>query len=389
MVDGREPRGRAFTRSELRLLVLRALAGGGTAGLPKVATDMAALQFGPRAGALDAYLAGAWRRELDRVAELAANDLVRAGLVRLTPANDMRISAAGEAVLESMDARLAKAGPAGRGRMQKAVSDRMLCELSPEYRRWKDGGLEKMPRRKAEKTPAMSRGIVAAIDMLGAAEAWKTRDLIELQYLWWDLVTLARRVLRPEDGFSVTTASDTIMVAGGGGGRSTAALLKSFGMASWRIVAKSMQYDVPVRGCVAAGEYCTGLEKMVVGKAVDEAKEWHEQAKWIGIMAAPSAGTVLDRMEEYDAAGLDSIHEYYARYGVPLRTSRVAMWAVNWPRQCEATGEGGGAAGMGRIIGDSLRKPLDEAAARKWYNTKKFCDSVICGWDPYRKWRPP
>ena len=379
------------TRSEIRLQVLGALAGGGAAGLPKLAAGVAASRLGPGAVTLDAYLAGPRRMRLDRGVELAANDLARAGLVRLTPANDMRISAGGRALLAATDGMLAGAGGGmGRGGMRPALSDTLLRELSPAYRQWQDGpppAAEGGTRRRARTGPEMADGIFAAIDMLGTAEAWKTRDQLELQRLWKGLVDLARRVLRPEDGFDVTTESDAIKVAGSG--RPAAELLKAFGMASWRIVAKSMQDSVPVRGCVAAGKYCAGPENLVTGEIVAEAKKWHERAQWIGITAAPSAGAVLDGMERTDASGLDVMHEYYARYDIPTKAGTDAGWAINWPRQCEATGEGGGAAGMKGIIEARLGQAPDKSAARKWLNTKEFCRSVIDGWDPYKKWAPP
>lgn len=378
-------------RSELRLQVLGSLANGSAAGLPKVTANVAASCFGAGMGTLDAYLAGARRARLDKSAELAANDLARAGLVRLTPANDMQISAAGRSLLAAMDGMLANAGGgAGRGGMRPAISDAVLSDVSPAYRQWQYGppaAAAEGARHRTEGFPRETSGIVAAIDMLGTSKAWETRDQIKLQYLWKDLVDLARQVLRPEDGFGVTTESDAIKVTGGG--RPTAELLKAFGMASWRIVVRSMQYSVPVRGCVAAGSYCSGLENLVTGRAVEEASVWHDRAQWIGIMAAPSAGAVLDCMDRTDAAGIDAMHEYYARYAIPSKAGTNAAWAVNWPRQCEATGAGGGPKGMMRIIKASLGRPLDRGAARKWLNTRRFCSSVIRGWDPYRKWAPP
>ncbi len=328
---------------------------------------------------------------MDGIVELAANDLARAGLVRLTPANDMRISADGRALLEATDETLGRTNAAGgRSRMRSEITDALLCELSPAYQRWQSGpppaAVDELPR-KAEGRPEEACGIFAAIDMLGTKEAWRRRGQIELQNLWKDLVDYTRQVLRPEDGFDVTTWSDTIVVMGSG--RTTADLLKAFGMASWRIVAKSMQDNVPVRGCVAEGGYCTGTESLVLGEAVDEAIEWYERAQWIGIMATPSAVSVLNKMEKMDAVGLDAMHEYYARYDIPSKTGADSAWAVNWPRQCEATGEGGGAEGMMQIVKDGLRRSPDERAERKWLNTGKFCDSVIRGWDPYRKWESP
>ena len=141
-----------------------------------------------------------------------------------------------------------------------------------------------------------------------------------------------------------------------------------------------LQIGVPVRGCVAAGEYSIGPRGLVMGRAVAEAKECHDRAQWIGIAAAPCAGFVLDEIVRADAAGADPVRRCYAKYAIPSKSGADAGWAINWPRQCEETGMGGGAAGMMRIIGDGQKKAPDENAALKWANTGKFCDDMIRGW---------
>ena len=381
-------------RSRLRFLVLEALAGSGSgsdAGLPEIAAGIAAAHHEVGSAAPGGLPPNERMLELGRGVKLAAGDMEHAGLVQLGAGGRMQITASGGALLGkigemaggpgSAGAPTQKGSAAGGGKAEPAISDSFLRELSPAYREWQDGGPEaRAPRRGAGGDAKMSSGIVAAIDMLGTAKAWKTRDLPELQRLWDELSGLAERVLRPEDGFAVTTESDAIKVTGSG--HSTADLLRAFGGSSWRIVVKGLQIGVPMRGCVAAGEYCTGPRELVMGRAVDRAKEWHDRAQWIGIAAAPSAGSVLDEIVRADAAGADPVRRRYAMYDIPSKSGTDAGWAVNWPRQCEETGTGGGAAGMMRIIRDSQKKAPDESAALKWANTGKFCDDMIRGWDP-------
>jgi len=376
-------------RSRLRFLVLEALADGAGAGLQGIAAGIAAACLGTGDATHGARLPGGPRRELDRNVELAVGDMEHAELVRRGAGGCMQITAGGRALLSRMGEAAGEAGSAGAAareggaggwRAKPAISDRFLRELSPAYREWQDGGPEaRAPRRGAGGDAKMSSGIVAAIDMLGTAKAWKTRDLPELQRLWDELAGFAEEVLRPEDGFAVTTESDAIKVTGSG--HSTADLLRAFGGSSWRIVVKGLQIGVPMRGCVAAGEYCASTRGLVMGRAVDRAKEWHDRAQWIGIAAAPGAGSVLDEIVRADVAGADPVRRRYAMYNIPSKSGTDAGWAVNWPRQCEETGTGGGAAGMMRIIRDSQKKAPDESAALKWANTGKFCDDMIRGWD--------
>ena len=372
----------AVPRSRLRFLVLKALAAGGGASLPEIAAGIAAAHLGMGAATLDAYLPGGPRRELDRNIELAAGDMEHAGLVRRRAGGRMQITASGGALLGKMADMDGGAGSAGGWKAKPAIYDRFLRELSPVYREWQDGAPEEgAPRREGSCDAKMLNGIVAAIDMLGTAKAWETRDMPELQRLWDELAGFAERVLRPEDGFVVTTESDTIKVTGSG--HSTVDLLRAFGGLSWRIVVRGLQIGVPMRGCVAAGEYCASPRGLVMGKTVDEAKRWHGRAQWIGIAAAPSAGSVLNKIVRVDAAGIDPVRRCYAKYDIPSKLGMDAAWAVNWPRQCEETGMGGGAAEMMRIIRDGRVKAPGKSAALKWANTEKFCGNMIRGWDPF------
>ena len=383
-------------RSHLRFLVLKALAGNGggsDAGLLEIAASIATAHHGVGGAAPCGRPPSEQMLELGRGVKLATGDMEHAGLVQLGTGDRMQITASGRALLGKMGevaggsssagAPTQEGSAAGGWKAEPAISDRFLRELSPAYREWQDGGPEEgAPRCGAGGDAEMSNGIVAAIDMLGTAKAWKARDMPELLRLWDGLSGFAERVLRPEDGFVVTTESDAIIVTGSG--HSTADLLRAFGGSSWRIVVKGLQIGVPMRGCVAAGEYCASPRRgLVMGKTVEEAKDWHNRAQWIGIAATPSAGFVLDEIVRADAAGIDPVRHCYAKYDIPSRRGTDAAWAVNWPRQCEETGMGGGAAEMMRIIRDGQKKAPDDDAALKWANTGKFCGDMISGWDPF------
>ena len=383
-----KPPGRAVPgRSYLRLVVLKALAAGVVGGLQEIAAGIAITHLGMDAATLDAYLPGGRRRELDRNVELAAGDMEHAGLVRRGAGGRMRITASGGALLGKMGEMAGEAGSAGAQaaggwEAEPAISDRLLRQLSPAYREWQDGGQAgRTPRRGTGKAAKVSTGIMASIDVLGAANERTDHEEMEFHGGWASLVAFARHLLRPRDGFDVRTESDTIKVIGSGHDAGT--LLKLFGMSSWRIIVKGIESDMPVRGCVAAGKYWTGNEDLVTGGAVREARVWYEYADWIGIMAAPSAGAELDRLERADRGGLDSMREYYTKYNVPSKAGKTSAWAVNWPRQCEATSEDR-MVGVNRIIGANLKKPLGQSAGRKWRNTKEFCDVTRRSWVPYR-----
>ena len=379
-------------RSRLRFLVLEALADGAGAGLRGIAAGIAAACLGTGDATHGARMPGGPRRELDRNVELAAADMVRAGLVQRGIGGRMQVTAAGKALLDKMggmyggagsaDAQAPDGGAGGR-EAEPAISNKLLRQLSSAYREWQDGGTEaREARRGSGRAAKLSSGIVASIDMLGAANERTESEEMELHRKWASLVAFAKSLFYPRNGFDVRAESDTIKIVGGG--RDTGTLLKLFGMSSWRIVARGIEIDIPMRGCVAAGKYCKGSEDLVTGEAVREAKMWYEHADWIGIMATPSAGEELDKMEKVDRGGLDSVHEYYMKYVVPTRAKASSMWAVNWPRQCEATYGDAKVKEIDRIISDTLKKLPDLDARRKWRNTKEFCSASRSSWVPYR-----
>ena len=389
---GRSPSRATPARAEIRLLALRALGSGNAEALRKIAAGVAASSAGADAEANGTSLTGTRLKKWGVQTEMAVNDLCRAGLARYARPDRVQITGRGEALLKEAGGHASggdHAAGQARGRQEpdspaeRGISDALLCRLSPEYRQWRENArVGARPRRNPGKSPSVSSGIVAAIDMLGAANERTECEDIKVHKRWARLVNLARSLFRPKDGFEVRAESDTIKVVGGGYGAET--LLKSFGLSSWRIIVEGIKVDVPVRGCVAAGRYCTGNEYLVTGEAVREAKEWHEAADWIGVVAAPSAGTELDKMKDADRGGPDSVHEYYAKYRVPFKAGLVDAWAVNWPRQCNVVYGDDGLEKIAQIVAGNLKKPLGLSAGRKWRNTKKFYEEYRRAWDPYR-----
>lgn len=58
------------------------------------------------------------------------------------------------------------------------------------------------------------------------------------------------------------------------------------------LIPESIDSELPVRGATAFGEFEI-RDNIFVGKAIDEAAAWHEQADWIGVHLTPSAEYVF------------------------------------------------------------------------------------------------
>ena len=149
----------------------------------------------------------------------------------------------------------------------------------------------------------------------------------------------------------------------------------AFSDIAWRLVVRSIEKDVPVRGCVSYGRYYAGASSLFTGSAVDEAARYHELPQWIGVSAAPSANRALSRSIRRRS---DPRNRFYTRYDIPLGSSvERDAWVVNWPRRYDDEEPGEAMENvLGRIDG-KLDGITDVDAALKWRNTRKFCTDML------------
>lgn len=91
------------------------------------------------------------------------------------------------------------------------------------------------------------------------------------------------------------------------------------------IIPESVDAEIPVRGAISYGEFeVTG--NIFVGKAVDEAASWHEQADWIGVHLTPSAEYLFDT---------DDNKAQWIKFSPPTKTSlkwepHCVNWTADW-----------------------------------------------------------
>lgn len=91
------------------------------------------------------------------------------------------------------------------------------------------------------------------------------------------------------------------------------------------IIPESINSEIPVRGAISFGEFET-KDNIFVGKAVDEAASWHEQADWIGVHLTPSAEFIFDARDR---------EAKWVKFTIPSKTSlkwetHCVNWTVGW-----------------------------------------------------------
>lgn len=144
-------------------------------------------------------------------------------------------------------------------------------------------------------------------------------------------------------------------------------LLGAFGRICSRLIPKSIHLDIPIRGCVAVGEFYQSGRGLFTGPAVREAAAYYGLPQWIGISSCPSAYNKID--------GLGSGRACYAKYDIPLNHSvEYGGLVVNWPdrynhdhvdREKELDY-------MLALLEQRMVRTLGVDASLKWRNTRDF-----------------
>ena len=285
---------------------------------------------------------------------------------------------------------ITRAGHAALSSGAPRLTNEYLLLHSTAYRLHKD---EQAERKRAlgggAAAPVETEGMVAILDMLGTKGQGGPGDHARLHAGWRDLLSSAQHLIGCSGALggrcTLSAFSDTMFVTaaapepapggGGGGGPAPEDMLIAFSDIAWRLVVRSIEKDVPVRGCVSYGRYYAGASSLFTGSAVDEAARYHELPQWIGVSAAPSANRALSRSIRRRS---DPRNRFYTRYDIPLGSSvERDAWVVNWPRRYDDEEPGEAMENvLGRIDG-KLDGITDVDAALKWRNTRKFCTDML------------
>ena len=215
--------------------------------------------------------------------------------------------------------------------------------------------------------PTSKNGIVALVDMLGTREQHKANHIMRMHNNWHALLSYANHLVKEESKLQdckVSAFSDTMFVTAKGNAE---VLLGAFGGVCTRLIPKSICLDIPIRGCVAAGEFYQSGDALISGPAVSEAAAYYELPQWIGISSCPSAYNKI--------IGLNNGRGYYTKYNIPLKNSvEYGGLAVNWPDRYNHEHEDNEKElnSMLRIIERKMERISDISASLKWRNTRDF-----------------
>ncbi|MBT8545238.1 hypothetical protein G6730_09645 [Polynucleobacter paneuropaeus] len=206
-------------------------------------------------------------------------------------------------------------------------------------------------------------GVVTFLDVLGWKGIYDRHDdaILALSRLVQGLIKEAKKkrgIITRET--EVKSISDTIVIFSYCFEGEIEQALEIHGQLCQWAIPQSIKSEIPVRGATAYGEFSI-QDNIFVGKAIDEAAAWHEQADWIGVHLTPSA--------EFVFRG-SSITSAWHPYIPPLKSkSNYQLHAVNWKNSWI----GDGVESI-ETLKNKFRKfgPIVPEIAGKFFNTLDF-----------------
>lgn len=224
--------------------------------------------------------------------------------------------------------------------------------------------------KKETKIPVNSTGVITFLDVLGwqGIYARNSNAIKSLKSLIEEIKTKSKY----ERGFDnifydveIKSISDTIVILTPCKERDAATAINIHGTLCQWIIPYSIKEEIPIRGAISFGEF-QNVDNIFLGKAVDEAAAWHEQADWIGVNLTPSAEYLYD---------VEIKNNLWVKYSLPITKSSV-KWesrCVNWTSHWENKDD------EIKKIKDKFRQlgPMTPDIAGKFVNTLKFIDEAI------------
>ena len=130
-----------------------------------------------------------------------------------------------------------------------------------------------------------------------------------------------------------------------------------------------------LRGAVSIGKYhdLPNDSSIILGPALVDAHEWHDQAEWMGIIATPTCGFKLSTIA-LDVGGNRRYGFIFLDYDVPVKDGKkMYLWTVSWPWAYYYNPEKGRKNFFEGFAEDEI--PFEASA--KYINTQKYFNDYL------------
>jgi hypothetical protein len=158
-------------------------------------------------------------------------------------------------------------------------------------------------------------------------------------------------------------------------------LVRRMGRWTQHLVWNALEDGLALRGAVGVGNLILKeKEGVALGSAVTDAATWYEAADWIGVVASPRAGMVLEHTDTLP--GSDPSLPWFAKVEVPLKSkSARVMWAASWPFL--VMGDDWGASeeriqeARAKVARSFVEFEIPDGSEQKYANALSFFDEVV------------
>ena len=236
-------------------------------------------------------------------------------------------------------------------------------------------------------TVPRKKGCIAFLDILGFKGIWQRRTPQEVLLVLSGVRKVVAEKYKapapdrkwpPSSEPSVTILSDTIVIAIDSDEPHCALLMANL---LYHVMMHFHEHRMFVRGALAYGEYLQDGNTFI-GETIDDVASWYELADWIGVVATPKTGYILDRFDSVVVRVNGLPVTQFVKYDVPGKVTKNRLNAFNWPAYTEASLShwDGPDKPKTRAMTEALfaeQSAFDGNVLRKYENTLDFVDYSI------------
>jgi len=177
-------------------------------------------------------------------------------------------------------------------------------------------------------------GVITILDALGTKGKWnKTNEVKNYVESWVALTERWKKEFNNSGEKSdfqtkLRAFSDTIIMKNTG--KNMDLVLTAAAHNISLVILEGISKNIFFRGCVSVGQIFSS-DKMIIGKAIDEAAEYYTMPNWVGITASPSAYNAIQQLRREHKLEKDPLDKnLFIDYDVPLKIGIEKGIAINY-----------------------------------------------------------
>lgn len=163
--------------------------------------------------------------------------------------------------------------------------------------------------------------VIIILDALGTKGKWNNPDNVKKYVESWENLTENWQKVLEDDGgnhnfkIKLNAFSDTIILSNTGTDMDRVIPAAAHNISL--LMLDGISKNIFFRGCMSIGQVYSS-DKMIIGKAIDEAAEYYTLPEWVGITATPSAYNAIQQLRKKNKLK-DGVKDFFVNYDIPLK----------------------------------------------------------------------